>query len=96
MRGGVRFSRLLAQKRAGFALGKGVGMAHILLDETEIEVAEDAEGALNRIVNARDGLRRGNGAIVAPPGWVSLTAADGSDIYVQVARIGYVREDYYG
>jgi hypothetical protein len=68
-------------------------MAHILLDETEIEVAEDAEGALNRIVNARDGLRRGNGAIVAPPGWVSLTAADGSDIYVQVARIAYVRED---
>jgi hypothetical protein len=48
---------------------------------------------LNRIVNARDGLRRGNGAIVAPPGWVILTATDGSDIYVQVARIAYVRED---
>jgi hypothetical protein len=69
-------------------------VAHILLDETEIEVYEDAEGALNRIVNARDGLRHGNGAIVAPPGWVSLTAADGSDLYVQVSRISYVREDY--
>ena len=45
-------------------------MARILLDETEIEVAEDVEDMLNRIVNSRDGLRRGSGAIIAPPGWV--------------------------
>jgi hypothetical protein len=68
-------------------------MARILLGETEIEVSEDVEETLNRIVNARDGLRRGSGAIVAPPGWVILTAADSSEIYVQVARIAYVRED---
>jgi hypothetical protein len=68
-------------------------MARILLDETEIEVSEDVEETLNRIVNARDGLRRGNGAIVAPPGWVTLTAVDTSELYVQVARIAYVRED---
>jgi hypothetical protein len=68
-------------------------VARILLDETEIEVAEDVEEALNRIVNSRDGLRRGNGAIVAPAGWVILTAPDSSEIYLQVARIGYVRED---
>jgi len=68
-------------------------MARILLGEVEIEVTEDVEEALSRIVNARDGLRRSNGVIVAPPGWVILTAADTSEIYVQVARIGYVRED---
>jgi hypothetical protein len=68
-------------------------MARILLDETEIDVSEDAEETLNRIVNSRDGLRRGSGAIVAPPGWVILTATDGSEIYVQVARIAFVRED---
>jgi hypothetical protein len=68
-------------------------MARILLGETEIEVREDVEETLKRIVDARDGLRRGSGAIVAPPGWVILTAADTSEIYVQVARIGYVRED---
>ena len=69
-------------------------MARILLDETEIEVVEDVEDVLARIVNARDGLRRGSGAIVAPPGWVILTASGGSEeLYVQVARIAYVRED---
>lgn len=68
-------------------------MARILLDETEIEVAEDVEDILNRIVNSRDGLRRGSGAIVAPPGWVIVTAlGSGDEIYLQVARIGYVRE----
>ena len=69
-------------------------MARILLDETEIEVAEDVEDILNKIVNSRDGLRRGSGAIVAPPGWVIVTAVgSGDEIYLQVARIGYVRED---
>jgi hypothetical protein len=68
-------------------------MARIMLDVTEIEVSEEVEEILNRIVNSRDGLRRGSGAIVAPPGWVILTAQDTSDeIYVQVARIGCVRE----
>jgi hypothetical protein len=68
-------------------------MARILLDETEIDVAEDVEDILNKIVNSRDGLRRGSGAIVAPPGWVIVTASgSGDEIYVQVARIGYVRE----
>jgi hypothetical protein len=69
-------------------------MARIVLDETEIEVAEDVEDILNRIVNSRDGLRRGSGAIVAPPGWVVATAlGGGEEIYLQVARIAYVRED---
>jgi hypothetical protein len=69
-------------------------MAIILLDETEIEVSEEAEEILTRIVNSRDGLRTGSGVIVAPPGWVSLTQPGlGEPIYVQVAHIGYVRED---
>jgi hypothetical protein len=69
-------------------------MARILLDETEIEVAEEVEEILNRIVNSRDGLRRGSGAIVAPPGWVILTTPDTGELYIQVAHIAYVREDY--
>jgi hypothetical protein len=68
-------------------------MARIMLDETEIEVSEDVQETLTRIVNSRDGLRRANGAIVAPPGWVILTAPDSGELYVQVARIAYVRED---
>jgi len=69
-------------------------VARILLDETEIEVAEDVEDVLNRIVNSKDGLRRGSGAILAPPGWLIVTASGtGDEIYVQVARIGCVRED---
>ncbi len=68
-------------------------MARILLDETEIEVSEEVGDILSRIVNSRDGLRLGSGAIVAPPGWVILTGLDTGKIYVQVARIGYVRED---
>jgi len=69
-------------------------MARILLDETEIEVAEEVDEVLGKIVNAKDGLRRGNGAIIAPPGWLLVSAAGtGEEIYLQVARIGYVRED---
>jgi hypothetical protein len=69
-------------------------LARILLDEKEIAVSEAVEAVLNRIVNSRDGLRRGSGAIVAPPGWVILTSPDtDGPIYVQVARIGWVRED---
>jgi hypothetical protein len=69
-------------------------MARILLDETEIDVIEEVEEILSRIVNSRDGLRRGSGAIVAPPGWVTLTASPtGEQIYIQVSRIAFVRED---
>jgi len=69
-------------------------MARILLDETEIEVDEDVEDVLGKIVNAKDGLRRGNGAIIAPPGWVVLsTSGTGEEIYLQVYRIAFVRED---
>jgi hypothetical protein len=69
-------------------------MARILLDATEVDVAEDVEEILNRIVNSRDGLRLGSGTIIAPPGWVHLTAMVTEEpIYVQVARIGFVRGD---
>jgi hypothetical protein len=68
-------------------------MALILVDGTEIDVAEEAEDILNLIVNSRDGIRRGS-SIVAPAGWVIVTApGTGESIYVQVARIGCVRED---
>jgi hypothetical protein len=69
-------------------------MARILLDAVEIEVTEDVEALMSKIVNSRDGLRRGSGAIIAPSGWVIVTASGtGEEIYVQVGRIGYVRED---
>jgi hypothetical protein len=69
-------------------------MARILLDQTEVDVSEDVDDVLNRIVNSRDGLRHGSGKILAPAGWVILTASGtGDSIFVQVARIGYVRED---
>ena len=68
-------------------------VARILLDEVELEVSEDSEEILARIVNARDGLRHGSGRIVAPPGWVVLSAADtGEPVYVQVVNISYVHE----
>jgi len=55
-------------------------MARILFDEV-----------LNRVVNSRDGLRRPNGSIIAPTGWVVLTETDtDKPIYVQVGRVGYV------
>lgn len=67
-------------------------MGRILLDEIELQVSEDAGDILARIVNARDGLRLGSGSIIAPPGWVVLTAIDGEPVYIQVANISYVRE----
>ena len=68
-------------------------MAHILIDSTDLEVSEDVEGILTRIVNSKDGLRLGSGAIVAPAGWIVLTAADrGDPVYLQVARVGYVHD----
>ncbi len=67
-------------------------MARVLFDDTEIEVAQDIGEILARIVNARDGLRDGSGAIIAPGGWVGLTdPITDEPIYVQVAKIGFVR-----
>jgi hypothetical protein len=67
-------------------------MAQILLVEREIDVFEEAEEVLSRILNCGEGVRRA-GEIVAPPGWVLLTTPDTEDaIYVQVARIACVRE----
>ena len=67
-------------------------MARILLDDLEIEVAEETGEVLTRIVNARDGLRLGSGAIIAPAGWVSLTDPVSEEpLYVQVAHISCVR-----
>jgi hypothetical protein len=68
-------------------------MAFILFDQSPLDVSEDVEEVLSRVVNSRDGLRRDNGTILAPAGWIVLTEAltDGP-IYVQVARVGYIRE----
>ncbi|HYB24307.1 MAG TPA: hypothetical protein VED41_10945 [Solirubrobacteraceae bacterium] len=69
-------------------------MALILLGETETAVAEELDDVLALIVAAKDGIRNSSGNILAPPGWVLLTASDtGERIYVQAERIGYVRED---
>jgi hypothetical protein len=69
-------------------------MARILLDESEIEVAEEVEEVLTAIISAKDGLRHSSGAILAPPGWVRLTQPGlGGTIYIQVSHLGYVRED---
>jgi len=68
-------------------------MASILFDQAAIDVSEDAEEVLNRVANSRDGLRRGNGTIIAPAGWIVLSdAVTGGALYVQVGRVGYVRE----
>ena len=67
-------------------------MGRILIDSKELEVSEDLEGILAQIVSSRDGVRLGSGVVVAPAGWVMLTAPEtGDPIYVQVARIGWVR-----
>jgi hypothetical protein len=69
-------------------------MASILFDQAALSVSEDVDEVLSRVVNSRDGLRRGNGSILAPAGWIVLTEVDSREpIYVQVSRVGYVRED---
>ena len=69
-------------------------MARILLGGTETTVAEEVAEVLGRIVAAKDGIRNSGGAILAPPGWAVLTAADtGDELYVQTEHIAYVRED---
>jgi hypothetical protein len=67
-------------------------MALILVGTTEVSVAESVEEAMGRIVNGRDGLRRGDGGIVAPAGWVSLIDRETDQpIFIQLSQIGYVR-----
>jgi hypothetical protein len=69
-------------------------MARVLLGDKEIWVAEEVEEVMTRIVNSKDGIRRGGGSILSPPGWVILTASDSGElIYAQAARIGYICED---
>jgi hypothetical protein len=67
-------------------------VARVLLNNTELEVTEDTDEILARIVKARDGLRRGSGTIIAPPGWIRLTDPLSDDpVYVQVAKVSFVR-----
>jgi hypothetical protein len=69
-------------------------MARILLGGCETSVFERADEVLSRIVASRDGIRNRNDTLVAPPGWVLLTAGDtGDDLYVPTDHIAYVRED---
>ncbi len=69
-------------------------MALVLLGDTETSVAEEMQDVLSQIVASKDGLRSGSGVIVAPPGWISLTASDtGDPIYIQAAHVLSVRDD---
>jgi hypothetical protein len=69
-------------------------MGRILIDSKELEVSEDLETILAHIASSKDGVRLGSGVIVAPKGWIVLTAPEtGEPIYVQVARIAYVRKE---
>jgi hypothetical protein len=75
----------------GPLIQKGTAMASIVFDRLTLEVSEEVEEVLSRVVNSKDGLRNGNGAILAPAGWMILTDADtGGDLYVQVARLDCV------
>lgn len=68
-------------------------MARVLFDQVEIDVSEDVEEVLKQIVNSRDGLRRPNGSIIAPAGWILLTEPNtDKPIYLQVGRVSYVCE----
>jgi|HubBroStandDraft_6_1064221.scaffolds.fasta_scaffold606782_2 hypothetical protein len=68
-------------------------MARILLEATEIEVVEDVAHVLGKIVNARDGVREDGDRIVAPAGWIVVSAlGTGTQLYLQVARISCVSE----
>jgi hypothetical protein len=69
-------------------------MARIQVGGTETSVAEEMSEVLALVVQSKDGIRNTSGTILAPPGWVKLTAADSGDgLYVQAEHIGYVRED---
>jgi hypothetical protein len=69
-------------------------MARILLGGTETSVSEEVGEVLALVVQSKDGIRNTSGTILAPPGWVKLTAADTGDrIYVHAEHIALVRED---
>jgi hypothetical protein len=69
-------------------------MARIVLDGRDINVTEDVEEVLARIVASRDGIRKGNGTITAPAGWMTLTeSSSDEEIYIQVDRLTFLRED---
>jgi|HubBroStandDraft_1064217.scaffolds.fasta_scaffold1676309_1 hypothetical protein len=69
-------------------------MARILVGGTETSVAEEMSDVLALVVQSKDGIRNTSGTILAPSGWLKLTAADSGDqMYVQAEHIGYVRED---
>jgi hypothetical protein len=69
-------------------------MARILVGGTETSVAEEMSEVLALVVQSKDGIRNSSGTILAPAGWLKLTAADSGDgLYVQAEHIGYVRED---
>ena len=68
-------------------------MARVMFDQVEIDVSEDVDEVLKRVVNSRDGLRRPNGSIIAPAGWILLTEpTTDKPIYLQVGRVSYVCE----
>jgi len=68
-------------------------MAIVEISRSEVSVSESVEQILARITSAKDGIRTSSGTIVAPAGWVLLSAEDsGEPVYVQVSRIGYVAE----
>ena len=69
-------------------------MALIQIDGTEIDIEEDIEVALGRLAAAHDGIRRSDGSIVAPAGWMTVTdAVTGDEIFVQANRVGYLRDN---
>lgn len=69
-------------------------MALVLLGDTATSVAEGMEDVLSRIVASKDGLRSASGTIVAPPGWIALTASDtGDPVYIQTVHVRSVSED---
>jgi hypothetical protein len=67
-------------------------MAVVLVGGLEVDVYEPIDEVLNAMQAAKDGVRRANGEIVVPPGWLVLTAAEsGEPIHIQISRVGYVR-----
>jgi hypothetical protein len=69
-------------------------MTRILIDGAEIDVSEQLDEVMARLVAAKDGIRRPDGSITAPSGWMTLSEAmSGESIYLQTDRLGYIRED---
>lgn len=69
-------------------------MARIVIDGRDISVNEGVEEVLARIVASREAIRRSNGTITAPSGWMTPSESPhGEEIYVQVERLSCLRED---